>query len=85
MIPRWRFAPGLPLGTQVLVPSEDGEWVSHHDYQIALRGLVTLIRGEIRNEAACWCERPCRCEIGVTEVMAAIRFVADSISIGDDQ
>ena len=33
MIRRWRFAPSLPLGVQVLVPSEDGEWVSHHDHE----------------------------------------------------
>lgn len=33
---RWKFAPGLPLGVQVLVPCDEGEWVSHYDHLKAL-------------------------------------------------
>lgn len=34
--------------------------------------LLAIIKATIRFEAACWCTRPCTCEIGVTDAINAI-------------
>ena len=68
MIRRWRFAPTLPLGVQVLVPSEDGEWVSHHDHEAE----IARVREDERSDRA-------TVEYGASRYAAALRDAVEAV------